>query len=343
MKVPKARKLPSGNWLIQLRLGGESISITKPTEKEVIRAAELLKAEHRNGKSVEKRRELTLRTAIDEYISRRSNVCSPASIRGWRIIQRNRFQTVMDRPISLIQNWQSVVNSEASLCSAKTLKTSYMFVCSVLRENGITPPSVKLPQIVANPREFLDPDQIRDLLQAIYGHDCEMAALLALHSLRRSELLAIERRNVDLTAGTIQVKGAVVPDEHGNYIKKRTNKNTTSARTIPIMIPRLAELVKAAPAGPLVTTHPECIGRGINRVCEKHSLPLVGIHGLRHSFASLAYHLGLSEKEVMEIGGWADQTTMHKIYTHISQKDRQKAANKMADFYKSLPKNANAI
>ena len=32
MNVPKARKLPSGNWFIQLRLGGESISITAATE-----------------------------------------------------------------------------------------------------------------------------------------------------------------------------------------------------------------------------------------------------------------------------------------------------------------------
>lgn len=45
MKVPKPRKLSSGNWFIQLRLGGESISVTEPTEKKCIKSAQLIKAE----------------------------------------------------------------------------------------------------------------------------------------------------------------------------------------------------------------------------------------------------------------------------------------------------------
>ena len=242
----------------------------------------------------------------------------------------------MDRPVSTQHNWQALVNAESKLCSAKTLKSAYMFICSVLRENGVTPPRVKLPQVVSNTRPFLDPEQIASFLTAVRGQNCEMAALLALHSLRRSELLSVEKANVDLSAGTINVRGAVVPNERNQYVKKKTNKNVSSARIVPIMIPRLAELVAAAPEGPLVTIHPECIGRSINRICEKNQLPRVCVHGLRHSFASLAYHLELSEKEAMEIGGWSDHTTMHKIYTHISQNDKKKAANKMAEFYKML-------
>ena len=190
-----------------------------------------------------------------------------------------------------------------------------------------------MPQVLITPREFLDPDQISVFLNAVKGKDCEMAALLALHSLRRSELLALDKSNVNLSAGTITVRGAVVPDEHNNYIKKETNKNASSARVIPIMISRLAEIVADAPDGQLVTCYANNVGRSINNVCRAANLPEVGVHGLRHSFASLAYHLGLSEKETMEIGGWADQTTMHKIYTHVSHKDRMSAAQKMMNFY----------
>lgn len=335
MKIPKAQKMSSGNYFIRMRLGGQEITVTRPTEKEAIRAAELLKAEHRNGKRLEAAGERpTLRVAIDRYIDARSNVLSPATIRGYRIIQKNRFQAVMDEKIDRVHSWQSVINSEARQCSAKTLKNAFLFVRSVLKENGIDTGNVQLPQVLLAPREFLDPDQINVFLKAVEGKDCEMAALLALHSLRRSELLALEKSSVDLKKGTITVKGAVVPDEHNQYIKKKTNKNASSARTVPIMIPRLAELVKAAPDGQLVKTHPECIGRQINRTCEEACLPRVGVHGLRHSFASLAYHIGLSEKETMEIGGWADQTTMHKIYTHISRQDMLSAGEKMAAFYK---------
>lgn len=44
VKVPTARKLPSGNWFVQLRLDGKSISITKPTEKEAIAEAMAIKS-----------------------------------------------------------------------------------------------------------------------------------------------------------------------------------------------------------------------------------------------------------------------------------------------------------
>lgn len=336
MKVPKAQKMSSGNYFIRMRLGGQEITVTRPTEKEAIRAAELLKAEHRNGKRLEAAESNpTLRVAIDKYIEARTNVLSPSSIRSYRIIQRNRFNSVMDTKIDQVYSWQVVINNEARLCSPKTLKTAFMFVRSVLKENGIDPGNVKLPPVLLTPKEFLDPDQIRIFLEAVKGKECEMASLLALHSLRRSELLALEKSSVDLKRGTITVRGAIVPDEHNNYIKKQTNKTASSARVVPIMIPRLAELVAAAPSGQLVKTHPECIGRQINRVCEESGLPRICVHGLRRSYASLAYHLGLSERETMEMGGWADQATMHKIYIHVAEKDRLAAAQKMLSFYKN--------
>lgn len=39
IKIPTARQLPSGNWFVQLRLDGQSISITKPTQREAVAAA----------------------------------------------------------------------------------------------------------------------------------------------------------------------------------------------------------------------------------------------------------------------------------------------------------------
>lgn len=66
-----------------------------------------------------------------------------------------------------------------------------------------------------------------------------------------------------------------------------------------------------------------------------NSLPEVGVQGLRHSFASLAYHLKLSEQETMQLGGWSDYKTMRKIYTHLAKVDRLKAENKITSFFSS--------
>ena len=345
LKVPKAKKMSSGNYYINMRLGGQSVSITRPTEREAIRAAQLLKAEYRNGKRLETDvKNLTLREAIDKYIAVRSNVLSPSTVRGYRTIQSTRFKSIMDRPISSIKNWQGVVNAEAATCSAKTLKNAYLFIRSVLHDCGEDHPMVRLPQVVQAERPYLDPEQIPAFLAAVKGRSCEMAALLALHSLRRSELLALDKSSIDTERGIIKVKGALVRDESGNMVLKKENKNTYSARTVPIMIPRLVDLVKDAPEGRLVTTKPNNLLRNINCACRSAGLPEVGVHGLRHSFASLSYHLGLPERECTDLGGWSDINTMHKIYTHLSEKDKEKAANKMAIYYQLLSKseeNAN--
>ncbi len=41
----------------------------------------------------------------------------------------------------------------------------------------------------------------------------------------------------------------------------------------------------------------------------------------------------IPEKIAMEIGGWADDGTMHKIYTHLAKKDIAKRAQDFSDFF----------
>ena len=40
MKVPEPRKLKSGTWFLQMRLGGESVPVSAATRTECIRQAE---------------------------------------------------------------------------------------------------------------------------------------------------------------------------------------------------------------------------------------------------------------------------------------------------------------
>ena len=94
-KGPEPRKLPSGSWNIQLRLGGESISITAPDKTSCIREAQAVKSEYLVGKRAappDEPQAPTLTEAIDAYLEARSNTLSPLTIRGYRIIQKNRFQ-----------------------------------------------------------------------------------------------------------------------------------------------------------------------------------------------------------------------------------------------------------
>lgn len=342
MKVPEPRKLPSGKWFIQLRLGGESISVSDYSRKECVKQAQFIKAEHLAGKR-EKAREPkpeapTLHEAIDGYIAKRTNTLSPVTIRGYRIIQRNRFQDEMSRRLNEIADdeWQGIINKEAGRCSPKTLKNAWGFIRSVVDDaTGRYPPEVKLPAIAPPDKPFLTPGQIKVFVREISKTPYAVPALLALSSLRASEIEALDWADVPKNPEFVRVSGAVVPDEHNKMVKKRQNKNTTSTRNVPVMIPELSAALERdrKPAGPVMPHGQGSLRKAIRRVCVENGLPDVGIHGLRHSFASLAYHLQIPEKIAMEIGGWADATTMHKIYTHIARSDIQRYQTAMTQFY----------
>ena len=131
----------------------------------------------------------------------------------------------------------------------------------------------------------------------------------------------------------------VYTGKDGGMVHKKQNKTASSNRVVP-MIPPLEAALRLVEdkTGYVVPYGGTTMFKRINRVCEKNGLPKVGVHGLRHSFASLAYHLQIPEKIAMEIGGWADDGTMRKIYTHLAQKDIANRAKDFSNFF-AKPKN----
>lgn len=337
MKIPEPVKLQSGQYRIQLRLNGKSVVCYGATKAECKNEAARIKAEHVTGNTVQKRCDYTTAQAIDKYIADRnaeSKKLSPATVRGYEIIKRTRFPSAMNKKIDSV-DWKKVVASEQ--CSPKTLRNAWGLVSAAMRNVGITPPALTLPEIVTEEHPFLQPEQIPVFQKAIEGSPVELAALLGLHSLRRSEIYDLMMDDIDLDNGTIRVKGAAVLDKSGKLVHKKENKNKTSTRTVPIMIPRLKELLTELKAegkdGYLVDYYTNRVYKLVNAACKNNNLPEIGCHGLRHSFVSLAYHLGWDELTTMRIAGYSDINTMRRIYTHLAESDKNKNIDKMAQFF----------
>lgn len=347
MKVPEPRKLKSGSWFIQLRLDGESISITKPTKTECIKEAELIKAEHRNGKRAAKVKaaNMTIGQIVDDYISSISVTASPSTVKGFSSARNTRFKPYEAVKYSDVADWQSIIDEWSKTYAPKTVKNTWTCLCTALSRKGLPVPAVRLPAVPRQTREFLAYDEIPKFLEAIKGDKAELGALILLHSFRLSEACAMDwSTHIDLKRKMIRAKGAYVQGKNGKYYLNETNKNLSSQRWVPIMIDRLTELLENEPdkTGRVIRMAPETLQRRIDRVCEAAGLPKVGAHGLRHSFASLAQHLGLPEQETMRLGGWSDYNTMRKIYTHIAEKDSERHINAMTAFFQNANKNANS-
>lgn len=343
MKPPKAKQLPSGMWYCRIRVDGKDISITRSSEKVAIAEAMAIKAG-----IIEMRKEQTcptLAAALRSYIDARDGLISESTIRGYMTIRDHRFEKLQGFDLGKITaaQWQAEIKREAKRLSPKTVANSWALIAAVLRENELAIPRVVLPAAIVNEHEYLLPSQIPVFLDAIHGQDMELPALLGLHSLRRSEILKVTWRDIDLRQQLIHVHGAAVFDKNQKLVYKAANKNETSYRSVPIMIPRLAEMLAELPRSRehLVCCNPNTIWAQVNRTCRSAGLPEIGTHGLRHSFASLAYSLGVSEEATMRMGGWKDIQTMRKIYTHISKVDLASAAKRMSEFYRKAyaPKN----
>lgn len=337
ISVPKPRQLKSGAWNIELR--AEGVSITEPTKELCQAKARAIRAGFIQQKKASPG--ITFSQAIDKFIADQYNTLSPSTIRGYRSIQKNRLPRVMSAPMGAAINWQAEFDKMVGDYAPKTIRNTWGLITAILRYFHQPIPSIKISRKKSASRPFLEPSEILVFLDAIKGDSCEVAFLLGLHSLRLSEIQALRKdTHIDLAKKLIHVSGATVPDEHHQLVTKSENKTEESERTVPIMIPRLYELLSALPDGsdPVVSASRSTIYKHIKKIAADNALPPISEHCLRHSFVSLGYHLRLSETEVMEMGGWSDSHTVHKIYLHLAKKDRMKAETKMAKFYRTAEK-----
>lgn len=340
--------MKSGSWFIQMRLNGVSVPVTASSEKECRYQAQLIKAEYKAGKreiQSTNKTDITLNDLLSNYNKKYESVLSPATIRGYEIVRKHRFPDYMNKSVKSIKDWQEMINAELKTKSEHTVKNGWGCVSAALRDAGIPVPIVKLAKVPVKDMAFLEPEEIPLFCSAAEGDSAEIEMLLALHGLRMSEVLSVVKNHqYNLKSGTITVRGASVLNKENKLVDKSTNKNKTSTRVVPIMIPRLKELLKKMDDGSLQFsghTAPTVLAH-VHQTCERAGVTDVTCHGLRHTFASLAYSLKMSERMTMELGGWSDASTMHKIYIRLAQRDKDNAKNAMTAFYETMQaKNAN--
>lgn len=331
IKAPKVTQLPSGSYTTKVMVDGVRITITRDTEEQCTAEAIAIKYGAIEAKKAEKPGVKKLSAVLDSYIDMRQGSLSPSTLYSYDRYRKNCFQNMMDCNVltTTDEQWQAAIRRESKGKSPKYIANAWGLVAAAITETTGRRPNVKLPAKEKNERPYLEPDQVTAFVKAVKGETIEIAALLALSSLRRSEIKALRWSDIDFAKNSIRVSGAMVYTAAG-MVHKKQNKTASSNRTIPIIPPLKAALEAAERKSEYVVPYNgSWLYQRINEICAANGLPQVGVHGLRHSFASLAYHLQIPEKIAMEIGGWSDDGTMRKIYTHLAQKD---IANRAADF-----------
>ncbi len=68
---------------------------------------------------------------------------------------------------------------------------------------------------------------------------------------------------------------------------------------------------------------------GLKEYDKKYNLPKLTAHCLRHGYATILYQANVDVKEAQRLLGHAKETTTRDIYTHITERSKDKNAKKL--------------
>ena len=341
----------SGSWRILVYLGkdenGKRIyeSVTRADKYECIEAASKL-AKHHHEIAM-RPSSMTLGEAIDKYVASKSNVLSPATIRGYSNIRRNHLQPEMDLQLRNINNSivQTAINREAKSNSPKTVANTYGLLKTVIKEYSGKTIEATLPQKEDSDINIMTEEECQKLVKAIEGDPAETPILLALFlGLRRSEIIALEYSDWDSKNKVLNIDKASVPDKEGKFVIK-TTKTRKSKRKLPVpdyLARKLDNCVTNKEK--FCPIHISAVSRHLAKICEQEGIRHVGLHALRHQNASVMLLLGTPDKYAMERGGWSSNDTMKRIYQHTIDTRRNEANTIINDYFEDLAtKNATEV
>lgn len=342
MKVPEPRRLPSGTWFVQLRLGGESVPVTAPTEKECRDTAALIKAEYKAGKRTVQKQEndITLAQAIDKYIASRRNRLKDRTVEQYEYIRDFRFQSIMQLPLSKITNAKLDKALEEELqkpsrkggtVSPKTVTDAYMLIASVLHKYAPSiDTNVDLPEIQRTFPELIPPAEI---FRAVKGTDVELPTLLAMWlSLSMSEIRGLTKSK-SIRKNKLYIVETVV-DVKGKPVRKAGGKEETRPRVFDIP-PYLQKLLDDVDGDIIETRSGHAVYMRFQKVLEQAGLPKMKFHALRHINASIMADIGIPSPVAQERGGWKTDSTMKAVYTHTFDSSRREADKRINEYFEN--------
>lgn len=349
---PKPTLLPSGAWRCQVQVNGQRVSVTGETPEEAHALALATKeglVEQSEERAQERAGNITLADAIDLYIKRRENVLSPSTVHGYKEVKRNRFKSIMQIKVCDIDktDLQEAINEDASKVSSKTIKNALGLVLSTISEyKTIDTRRLKLPQQKRVEHAYLDESGMIDLFDAIRESSVEIPILMAVWlGMRRSEILGLCWDCIDFDAKQIHIRRTYIKDKEKGYVLTDNTKTTASRRSLDCPDYILSKLEAYKPGhrtGRVFTMHPNTIYKTMRDICQKQGIDFVGVHGLRHTNASVMLSLGIVDKVAMARGGWSTDITMKTVYQHVFAADKQSAGEMLDTFFKGVAEGKNA-
>ena len=191
----------------------------------------------------------------------------------------------------------------------------------------------------------------KKLLVAVQGDPIEPAVYLGLFlGLRRSEVVGLRWKDVDMENGIVHIRNTVVrfrtvseqektkskaskrdlfmPDALKAYLQKLWEKQEEERKLTGRKFSGDEHLCQ----WPDGTTYlPDYVSRRFEKVLKKSNLPKIRFHDLRHTAGSILVNGGHTIKQVQDFLGHEKASTTLDIYTHVSLEGKKNTAQVLGD------------
>lgn len=175
--------------------------------------------------------------------------------------------------------------------------------------------------------------------------------ILSFCGLRRAEALALKWSDINFTSNTLEVNRTITTGLKGRqYVgdpKTKESKRVVSfdAKTAKVMKQWRHEQAqtllnlgynalgtqqymfsKLKDNQPLNLTAPR---NALEKICNRFELPMITIHGFRHTHCTMCFEAGMTPKQVMDRLGHSDSKITTEIYYHVTENSREKSTEKL--------------
>ena len=286
------------------------------------------------------------------------------------------LQVEQIKPVHLMEFYSNLreaggrMDGKPGKLSEKTILYHHRVISSILSSavewqviNSNPAARVKPPKVTKKQAPCYDESQIVAMLEALETEELKYQVIVqvALFSgQRRGEILGLEWRHIDFKEGTLTVEQAsqYLPDR-GVFVKPPKNESSKRLLSLPpFLLDLLRRYRKEQAEGRMLvgdawqgtdrifTTwdgrpmHPDTVSSWFPQFLERHGLPHLTFHGLRHSSATMSINEGLPAKSISGRLGHSSIGITMDLYGHYLQSADKVMADKLEQVYQRMKNNS---